>query len=84
MLSNAPENRSGPDYCSFSCIASCTGSKYEERMKMFAATDAEGSRDGLVSPAEFCKPTGLCVEFDHVLSMCDAQTNCIRVFTTLY
>ena len=49
---------------------------------MFAATDADGSRDGLASPAEFCKPTGLCVEFDHVLSMCDAQTNCIKVFTT--
>ena len=50
---------------------------------MFTDTDAEGSRDGLASPVEICKPAGLCVEFDHVLSMCDAQTNCIKVFTTL-
>ena len=41
---------------------------------MFAGTDTEGSRDGLASPAEFCQPAGLCVEFDHVLYMCDAQT----------
>ena len=51
---------------------------------MFAATDADGSRDGLASPDEFGKPTGLCVELDHVLSMCDAQTNCIKVFATLH
>ena len=30
-------------------------------MKMFAGNDTEGSRDGLASPAEFCKPAGLCV-----------------------
>ena len=35
--------------------------KSEERMKMFAGTDTEGSRDGLASPAKFCKPAGLCV-----------------------
>ena len=84
--------------------------KSEQRMKMFAGTDTEGSRDGLASPAEFCKPAGLCVaceqqahfrssllslrkiggreaktwkrvycsqarlcvEFDHVLYMCDS------------
>ena len=88
---------------------------------MFAGTDTEGSRDGLASPAEFCKPAGLCVaceqqahfrssllslrkiggreaktwkrvycsqaricvEFDHVLYMCDAQPT-VLVFTTLH
>ena len=34
---------------------------------MFAGNDTEGSRDGLASPAEFCRPAVLCVEFDHVL-----------------
>ena len=37
-------------------------------MKMFAGTDTEGSRDGLASPAEFCKPAGLCVA-------CEQQTH---------
>ena len=46
--------------------------------------DTEGSRDGLASPAEFYKPAGLCVEFDHVLYISDAQTNCIKVLTTLH
>jgi len=36
-------------------------------MKMFAGTDTEGSRDGLASPTEFCKPAGLCVA-------CEQQT----------
>ena len=40
--------------------------KNEESMKLFAGTDTEGSRDGLASPAEFCKPAGLCVKFDHL------------------
>lgn len=25
-----------------------------------------------------------CVEFDHVLYICDARTNCIKVFTSLH
>ena len=53
-------------------------------MKVFAGTGAEGTRDGLASRAEFYQPAGLCVEFDHVLYICDARTNCIKVFTTLH
>ena len=37
-------------------------------MKIFAGTDTEGSREGLASPAEFCKPAGLCVA-------CEQQTH---------
>ena len=40
--------------------------KNEESMKLFAGIETEGSRDGLASPAEFCKPAGLCVKFDHL------------------
>ena len=32
---------------------------------------------------EFYQPAGLCVEFDHVVYVCDARTSCIKVFTTL-
>ncbi len=27
--------------------------------------------------------TGLCVEFDHVVYVCDAQTSCIKILTSL-
>ena len=37
-------------------------------MKIFGGTDTEGSREGLASPAEFCKPAGLCVA-------CEQQTH---------
>ena len=40
-------------------------------------------RDGLAKHAEFYQPAGLCVEFDHVVYVCDARTSCIKVFTTL-
>ena len=53
-------------------------------MKVFAGIGAESTRDGLASRAEFYQPAGLCVEFDHVLYICDARTNCIKVFTTLH
>lgn len=91
---------SGPDYCSLapSIAVYKDGLVYsdpqshrilhwirnEERVKVFAGTGAEGTRDGLASRAEFYQPAGLCVEFDHVLYICDARTNCIKVFTTLH
>ena len=32
---------------------------------------------------QFYQPTGVCVEFDHVVYVCDSQTNCIKMLTTL-
>ena len=32
---------------------------------------------------EFYQPTDVCVEFDHIVYVCDSQTNCIRMLTTL-
>ena len=58
--------------------------KNEQKVEVFAGTGAEGNRDGLAKHAEFYQPAGLCVEFDHVVYICDARTNCIKVFTTLY
>ena len=40
-------------------------------------------RDGLAKHAEFYQPAGLCVEFDHVVYVCNAQASCIKVFTAL-
>lgn len=69
---------SGPDYCSLvlSIAVYKDGLVYsdpqshrilhwirkEERVKVFACTGAEGTRDGLASRAEFYQPAGLCVD----------------------
>ena len=45
------------------------------RIQMFAGTGIEGSRDGLASECQFQQPVGLCVEFDSVVYVCDAQSN---------
>ena len=57
--------------------------KNQGRIEVFAGTGSEGNRDGLARRAEFYQPAGLCVEFDHVVYVCDARTSCIKVFTTL-
>ena len=36
-----------------------------------------------MSATEFYQPVGLCVEFGHVVYICDAQTSCIKIITTL-
>ena len=32
---------------------------------------------------QFYQPTGLCMEFNHVVYACDAQRNCIKILTSL-
>ena len=44
---------------------------------------SEGNKDGMASRTEFYQPTSLCVEFDHIVYVCDAQTNCIKILTSL-
>lgn len=56
--------------------------KNQGRVEVFAGTSSEGNRDGLASRTEFYQLAGLCVEFDHVVYVCDARTSCIKVFTT--
>ena len=51
------------------------------RIQMFAGTGVEGSRDGLVSKSQFQQPVGLCVEFDSVVYVCDAQSNLLKIIT---
>ena len=90
---------SGPDYTSFApSIAKYKSGllfpdpqshrilrwiKNQGRVEVFAGTGSEGNRDGLAKRVEFYQPAGLCVEFDHVVYVCDARTSCIKVFTTL-
>lgn len=59
-------------------------SKKEGTVECFAGNRAKaGNRDGIVSATEFYQPVGLCVEFGHVVYVCDAQTSCIKIITTL-
>ena len=37
----------------------------------------------MASRTEFYQPVSLCIEFDHVVYVCDVQTNCIRILTSL-
>ena len=53
------------------------------RLQMFAGTGVEGSRDGLVSECQFQQPVGLCVEFDSVVYVCDAQSNSLKIITPI-
>ena len=40
-------------------------------------TGVEGSRDRLVSECQFQQPVGLCIEFDLIVYVCDAQSSVI-------
>ena len=53
------------------------------RIQMFAGTGIEGSRDGLASECQFQQPVGLCVEFDSVVYVCDAQSNSLKIITPI-
>ena len=60
-------------------------SSIEEAVKLVSGTlwvFREGNKDGMASRTKFYQSTGLCVEFDHVY-VCDAQTNCIKILTSL-
>ena len=53
------------------------------RIQMFAGTGIEGSRDGLVPECQFQQPVGLCVEFDSFVYVCDAQSNSLKIITSI-
>ena len=43
----------------------------------------EGNLDGKASKAELFQPTGICVEFDHVVYFADYQSSSIKIVSTL-
>ena len=49
----------------------------------FAGSGEAGNTDGLSNQCKFFQPVGLAAEFNHVVYVCDAQTSCIKIFTTL-
>ena len=51
--------------------------------EIFAGSTSEGNKDGLSKECQFHQPTGLSIEFDNVVYVCDSQTSCIKVFTSL-
>ena len=55
----------------------------DERVETFAGSGEKGSRDGTLIYAQFHTPTGLCVEFDHVVYVADYRFGSIRQITTL-
>ena len=42
-------------------------------------TGVGGSRNGLVAECQFQQPVGLCVKFDSVVYVCDAQSNLLKI-----
>ena len=52
-------------------------------VQIFAGTKVEGSQDGPVLECQFKQPTGICVEFDSVVYVCDAQSNSLKIITPL-
>ena len=53
----------------------------EGRVQTFAGTKVEGSQDNPVLECQFKQPTGICVEFDSVVYICDAQSNSLKIIT---
>ena len=51
--------------------------------EIFAGSTSEGNKDGLSKECQFHQPTGLCIEFDNVVYICDSHTSGIKVFTSL-
>ena len=54
-----------------------------DKVEVFAGSGSAGNMDGVASKTEFYQPVSLCVEFDHIVYVCDAQTNCIKILTSL-
>ena len=58
--------------------------KNSTEVEVFAGSGSEGNKDGMASRTEFYQPIGLSVEFDHIVDVCDAQTNCIKILTSQF
>ena len=57
--------------------------KNSDEVEVFAGSGSEGNKDGMASKTEFYQPVGLCVEFNHVVYVCDAQISCVKILTSL-
>lgn len=55
----------------------------DNSVHVFAGKDVEGCQDGPVKECQFKQPMGICVEFDNVVYVCDAQSNSIKLLTPL-
>ena len=52
--------------------------------EVFAGCErGEGSVDGKVKDCRFQQPMGICMESESVISICDAQTNSIKICTDM-
>ena len=58
-------------------------SSCEKRVDVFTGDGTPGSNDGIATKCIFFQPLGICSEFNSVVYICDTQTSCIKVFTTL-
>ena len=58
-------------------------SRTDDRIYPFTGSEKEGNSDGLHNTCEFYQPTGIAVEYDSVVYVCDTQTSCIKILTTL-
>ena len=47
----------------------------------FAGSEVDGCQDGPAAECQFKQPIGICVEFDNVVYVCDAQSNSLKVLT---
>ena len=53
-------------------------------LEVFAGdSDRPGNQDCPSVSCQFYQPTGVCVEFNHVVYICDSQSGCIKIFSTL-
>ncbi|KAL9966337.1 hypothetical protein ACROYT_G024391 [Oculina patagonica] len=52
-------------------------------VQVFAGDSTPGNNDGIATKCRFFQPSGICSEFNNVVYICDTQTSCIKVFTTL-
>ena len=52
-------------------------------VKVFAGKE-ESLLDGPVKTCRFRQPTGIATEFNSVVYVCDAQTNCIKLLSRMY
>ena len=50
---------------------------------MCAGDGLPGNSDGIPLKCRFFQLTGICTEFGKVVYVCDTQTSCIKIMTTL-
>lgn len=63
------------------CVLKC--SRCEQNVQVFTGDGTPGNNDGLATKCRLFRPSGICSDFNNVVYVCDTQTNCIKIFTTL-